>query len=552
VRDELRAHRHDVLAGSALVMTHQLCEAFVPVVIGLAVDRAIATSSVPALLRWTSVTVGLFVVLALAARAGYYRLDRATEAISHDLRCRLTERLVDPRGAAQAEQLGRTVNIATSDADRVGHAAEALGISAGAIAALGGGGLFLVAMSWQLGLVVAVGLPIVVLLAGRLAGPIEARSAREQDAMAAAAGVATDLLLGLRVLKGLGAEAAASQRYWHTSEAARVGRTHAARALGAYEGATLAIAGVFLVVVTAVGADLALDGRLTVGALIASVGLAQFLVGPLTRLAAIGPAAARANASAARVAALLDGEVAVHETTEPLDPVDLAGAPDQALALDAVVSGHLDGCELRVGRGEWLGVVAGAAAHDLLDLLARRRDPDDGVVRVGRHDVRDLALEDLRAQVMVADHHAALLGDTLEANVRDGGDLDLERVLHSTTVDEVARVLPGGAHGDIGVDGARLSGGQRQRLLLARAVASDAPILVLHDPTTAVDAATDVEITSRVHTLRERATTVVVTTDPAWLARCDRVVVLRDGRVVAEGTHAELLADHADYREVVA
>ena len=545
--DELRAHRRDVLCGSALVMTHQLCEAFVPVVIGLAVDRAIATSSVPALLRWVAVTIALFVVLALAARAGYYRLDRATEAISHDLRCRLTERLVDPRGAVHAEQLGRTVNIATSDADRVGHAAEALGISAGAIAALVGGGLFLVAMSWQLGVVVALGLPIVVLLAGRLAGPIEARSAREQDAMAAAAGVATDLLLGLRVLKGLGAEAAASQRYLRTSEAARVGRTHAARALGAYEGVTLAIAGVFLVVVTAVGADLAMDGRITVGALIASVGLAQFLVGPLTRLAAIGPAAARANASAARVAGLLDGDHAVHETDVPAARAD----SPRALTFDSVDSGHLARCDLQVGDGEWLGVVAGAEAHDLMDLLARRRDPARGAVRLGEHDLRDLALDDLRAQVMVADHHAALLGDTIEANVRDGGDVEMDRVAHATTVDEVARVLPGGVHGDIGVDGARLSGGQRQRLLLARAVASDAPILVLHDPTTAVDAATDVEITSRVRALRGRATTVLVTTDPAWLARCDRVVVLREGRVAAEGTHADLLAGDAAYREVV-
>ena len=544
MRDELRAHRRDVVGGSALVMAHQLCEAFVPVVIGLAIDRAIETSSVPALLRWVAVTIVLFAVLALAARLGYHRLDRATEAISHDLRCRLTARLVDPRGAARSEQLGRTVNVATSDADRVGHVAEAVGISAGAVAALGGGGLFLLATSWQLGVVVLLGLPVVVLLAHRLAGPIEARSAREQDAMAAAAGVATDLLLGLRVLKGLGAEPAASLRYRRSSEAACTGRTHAARALGAYEGATLAIAGVFLVVVTWVGAQLAVDGAISVGALIASVGLAQFLVGPLTRLAAIGPAAARANASAERVAALLDAPPAVLDPSEPVHP-----GPG-ALALDDVTGGRLVGCTLALEPGEWLGVVAGAEAHDLVDLLARRRDPIAGALRLAGVDVRQVSLDELRARVVVADHHAALLADSVRDNVRDGGELDLRIVLAATTVDEFVASLPGGAEGDVGVDGGRLSGGQRQRLLLARAVATGAPVLVLHDPTTAVDAATDVEIARRVRRLRCDAT-MLVTTDPAWLAVCDRVVVLRDGRVAAEGTHLDLLADDPAYREAV-
>ena len=125
--------------------------------------------------------------------------------------------------------------------------------------------------------------------------------------------------------------------------------------------------------------------------------------------------------------------------------------------------------------------------------------------------------------------------------------------MRATALDDVIAALPHGTASAVGGGGTALSGGQRQRLCLARAVAGDPPVLVLHDPTTAVDAATEARVAAGVRALRAGRTTIVVTTSPAWLAACDRVLVLGgDGTVRTGGTHAELLSGDADYRTLVA
>ncbi|MGW4056613.1 ATP-binding cassette domain-containing protein, partial [Streptomyces sp. NPDC004779] len=199
-----------------------------------------------------------------------------------------------------------------------------------------------------------------------------------------------------------------------------------------------------------------------------------------------------------------------------------------------------------------------AAAQDLLLALARETDPADGRVELDGVPLTELDPGLLRRAVLVAHHDADLFeGSLLDvvragASTADGADPHaVEAALAASGADEVARVLPGGADTVLAERGRSLSGGQRQRVALARALAADRPVLVLHDPTTAVDTVTESRIAARLREVRQGRTTVLITTSPALLATTDRVVVLDGGTVTADGTHAELLADDETYRTAV-
>ena len=155
--------------------------------------------------------------------------------------------------------------------------------------------------------------------------------------------------------------------------------------------------------------------------------------------------------------------------------------------------------------------------------------------------------------MLVAAHDAELFADTVRANVGAAapGDRDLTPALAAARADQVVDALADGFDTVVAEHGRTLSGGQRQRVALARALAADPPVLVLHDPTTAVDSVTEAEIAAGLRTLRHGRTTVVVTSSPALLAVADRVVLVDGGRVTALGRHGRLLADRARYREVV-
>ena len=547
IRSVLRPQRADVALSAGLVTVHQICEALVAVVIGIVVDQAIRTGDVGRVAAWLGALAAVFAVLASSALVGYYRMGRVAETIAHDLRERIGVRVVDPRGGTErVARPGEVLSLASSDARRVGDVADAVAGGLSAVVVLVGGGAYLLTTSWRLGTVVLLGLPVLVWLSQRLATPLEARSEAEQSAAAHASGVATDLISGLRVLKGLGAEAAAAARYRTVSRAARDGRIHAARYVGLTEGVTLVLAGIFVAVVAWVGGRLAVAGTISVGELVAAVGLAGFLVGPLQRLSGLPADLAVLRASAGRLATLLDAAPAV---------ADGDRAPSRAgdLVLGGVTGGTLRGLDLTVAAGTWVGVVAPDLrdAASLLDLLARRADPDGGSVRYGGVSLAELRLPDLRTTVLVGDHDAVLFEGTVADNVAARDPDVLASVAAATAADEVITALPGGAASPVGERGRWLSGGQRQRVALARAVAADPEVLVLHDPTTAVDAATEHRVAAGLRRARAGRTTVLVTTSPALLAVCDRVVVVRDGTVAADGTHATLAAGDAAYRAAV-
>ncbi|SCF13623.1 putative ABC transport system ATP-binding protein [Streptomyces sp. LcepLS] len=553
LRGTVRGQGRRVGVAAVLGCVHQLGEAMTPVLIGVVIDQAVAGRDGGRLVLWLVVLAVVYVCLSWSFRLGALAGERSAEEAGHVLRLAVVRRVLDARGGAESDRLsGELANVATEDAKRVGAVTMALMNGIWALAGITVSAVALLLTSVPLGLVVLLGTPVLLWLGHLLSKPLERRSEAEQDQAAGAAGVAADLVAGLRVLRGLGAQGAAVERYRRTSRVSLVATLRAARAESWQSGLVLALTGCFLALIAWVGGRLALDGSLSLGQLVSAVGLALFLVGPLETFAWVNAELAQGRASAARIAKVLGAGPAVAGGEEPV-PADARGE----LRLNGVRLRGLDGVDLRVPAGRLTGIAVSdpALADALLDCLGREADPEAGAVELDGVPLTRVDPAALRAAVLVARHDAALFEGSLAANVVAAGE-DPDGVaagpaMAAADADEVARALPYGAGTDVGEGGRSLSGGQRQRVLLARALHAAPPVLVVHDPTTAVDAATEARIARGLGDFRRGRTTVVVTNSPALLAVTDHVVFLDGGRVGAEGTHEELARTHETYRGTV-
>ena len=552
VRGQLRR----VALGSALGCVHQLGEALVPVLIGVVIDQAVAGRNAGRLMLWLGVLALMYVTLSWSFRLGAKAGERGAEEAAHTLRLAIVGRVLDARGGAEEGRLpGELANVATEDAKRVGAVNMALMSGIWAIAGVAVSAVALLLISVTLGLIVLLGTPVLLWLGHLLSKPLERRSEAEQDRAAHASGVAADLVAGLRVLKGLGAQQAAVERYRRTSRVSLAATLRSARAESWQTGLVLALTGGFIALIALVGGRLALNGSLTLGQLVSAVGLALFLLGPLETFAWVNAELAQGRASAARVAEVLATAPAVVEGDEPVaEPVR------GELRVRGVRLGGLDGVDLDLRAGQLTGIAVTdpAGAEALLRCLGRETDPESGSVELDGVPLTRLDPTGLRAAVLVAAHDAALFEGSLAANVTpeeepasEEADLRTEHAMAAARADEVAESLPYGVATGVGEGGRSLSGGQRQRVLLARALRAGSPVLVVHDPTTAVDTVTEARIAEGLREHRQGRTTIVVTNSPALLAVTDHVILLDAGRVGAEGTHADLVRTDATYRTAV-
>ncbi|HWJ62517.1 MAG TPA: ABC transporter ATP-binding protein [Acidimicrobiales bacterium] len=544
---------------SVLFVTHQVGELLVPVLAGITIDRAIVHGDGASLGRWLLLIALVFATLSTSWRWADRTISTAMEGVGHDLRLELAARAVDHRGIADRPPAGQVVSIASSDVDAVMQYPEALFLRAGSMAALTSVAVVVLWVSPPLGFLILLGLPPVLWLLQVLTKPIEGRLSVQQEHVGRAAAVATDLLRGLRPLKGLHAERVASQRYRAASRRSLDAGLHATRLIAAQQGLATVITGVFVAVIALLAGRQAADGTITIGQLIAAVGATQFLVGPLGWVAMAATMGAAARASATRVANLLDAPAAVVAGDAPTPADAPASADAPAVELRTVEHASLRGLDLAVAPGSLVAVAAsdGPDAEALIDLLGRWRDAEHGTVALHGVDVTTLPIDAVRRQVLVSEHDAALFDGTVRAAITGpAGDgaagPPIDPVLVASGVDEMVEALADGLDTAIADRGLALSGGQRQRLVLARALAADPPVLVLHEPTTAVDAVTEDRIAHGLREQRRGRTTVVVTSSPALLAVADVVAHVEGGTVTATGRHEDLLASSPSYRALVA
>ncbi|MEV6346488.1 ABC transporter ATP-binding protein [Actinoplanes sp. NPDC051851] len=541
--------------GTVLAGVYQGCAALVPILIGVIVDRAVGTGDVAELLVWVLALALLFLVLVVNYRFGARNLQRAIAEEGHRLRVEVAGRILDPRGLRTDRQAGDLLTVTGVDSDYTSYVLDHIPRIASAVVAVAVSAATLLLISWPLGLIVLIATPVVLGVLA-LTGPmISRRVAEQQERGGRATSLATDLVTGLRPLRGIGAQDAAADRYRTVSRDALGATLRAARTQNVYQGVSTGLSTLLAGGIAIAAGWFALTGRISVGQFITVIGSAQFLIEPFGILAVVPSWVAAARASADRVASVVQGGSVLPEG----GPVPSGLGYD--LRLSDVSYGPLKGLDLHVRPGEFVGVVAHrpADAEALVRLLAVP-DAYDGDVLLGGVRLESVDRNRARGLLHVEPHRTDLFTGTLAGNIDlhgDGGER-LTGVLRAAAADEVADLHPAGLEMPITERGSNLSGGQRQRVTLARALLAAPPLLVLHDPTTAVDAVTEQAVADGIRALRHAPgsadggfATVVITSSPALLAAADRVVVIDAGAVTAEGAHADLSTRDETYQRTV-
>jgi len=316
-----------------------------------------------------------------------------------------------------------------------------------------------------------------------------------------------------------------------------------------------------LLAVLWLGGRRVIAGDLSLGSFVAFNAYVTMLVWPLRVLGQRVTTLQKAVGASARISEVLEAEP---QLREPRHPVKLGGPIRGDVRLEDVQFGHegdrpvLHGLDLHVPAGQSLALVGatGSGKSTIAGLLARLYDPDEGAVRLDGHDVRELRIADVRRAVALVFEETFLFTDTVRENIRfgrpDAGNDDVERAAALAGATEFIADLPDEYETVLGERGFSLSGGQRQRIAIARAILANPAVLVLDDATSAVDATKEHEIRAALTTVMEGRTTLVIAHRPATIALADRVAVLEGGRIVEEGTHAELLQRSMRYRMLLA
>jgi ABC-type multidrug transport system fused ATPase/permease subunit len=480
---------------------------------------------------------------------------------------------------------GEILSVSASDSDQFGALTEVVTRAVGALVAYLAVAVIILNTSVRMGVVVLVAAPVLVLLAAPLLRPLERRQAIERSQSSELTSMATDIVAGLRILRGIGGERTFAENYASQSQKVRRAGVSAGNWQAAVEGTGVLFSGLFLVTLTWMGARQVAVGALTVGQLISFFGYAVFMVWPIQTFFELVQKWVRGLISARKTIAVLGQEPPWGRPTEQLrlpSGVELvddeSGFVAPAGLLTVVVSALPDDSAALADRlGRYLATdhdpisldideaIKGRAAKRererqaaaRMELAARDRVVAERRwgVRVGPVDLADVDIADVRRHILVSDTGSLVFAGTLQTAIDPHGILtreQAEEALHTAAAEDVFESLAGGWQGVLEERGRGLSGGQRQRVVLARALARDPQVLVLVEPTSAVDAHTEALIASRLADARRGRTTVVTTVSPLLLHHADRVAFMVDGRVVATGTHEELLRDNGPYRQVVA
>lgn len=533
---------HTLLLGMTFGIVWMSSQALMPAVIGRAIDRGVADQDRTALLQYAGVMLAIGIVQAVSG------IMRHRFAVTNWLTAayrtvQLVGRQAVHLGGALPRKVstGEVVAIGTTDLSHLGGVMDVTARFAGAVVSFVVVAVVLLQTSTTLGLVVLLGVPLLMLLVGPLLSPLQQRSARQRELTGRLSNTASDIVGGLRVLRGVGGEQVFHDRYVRESQATRRAGVRVAKVQSLLDALQVLLPGVFVVLVVWLGARYAVQGRISPGELVAFYGYSAFLMIPLRTATEFANKFVRARVAARRVCRVLE------LTPDHAEPASPAAPPEPGGELTDARSG------LRVRPGTLVAVVSeqpdeSAALADRLGLCAAEVDDE---VRLGGVPLSALRRADVRRRVVVSDTGSTLFSGRLGDRLDVAGTGGVERALDTASAADVLDALPERLDTVLAERGRSLSGGQRQRLVLARALTTDPEVLVLVEPTSAVDAHTEARIAARLRAQRAGRTTVVTTTSPLMLDAVDEVALLRDGVVVATGTHATLLETRPDYRAIV-
>ena len=507
-----------------------------PGVIGQAINAGLIARNQAALVGWGLAVIAVGVATALSAMF-VERYETRLRVEPAYLTMRLVNRQVCALGAAVGRKVsaGDLVTVGVSDISLIGQVLEvgARGIGGGLTGFIAVGVAMLLA-SWQVGLLVLVAVPLVVLVTARFARTLRGRQSQVRTDQRELADVAVDIVRGLRVLRGLGGEELFARRYREASQRLRMSTLGQGRSTAMLGATRTLLPGMLL------AGELVLAHRLGAGQVVAFYGYATYLTIPTNQITLAVTKAMQGHVAAANVVRLLG----IEPDIEP-------GAGTGALPDHGVLADPASG--LRVPAVGLTAVVCPAA--DALALAYRfGRQVESGVTYAGTP-LADLPLAGVRERIVVATAQEHLFAGPLRRELDpedrlDGSDEPLWAAIDAAAARDIVEFLPNGLDTDVAAGGREFSGGQQQRLRLARALMADPEVLILIDPTSAVDANTENQMAEGTARLRDGRATVVFTTSILLLRRADHVALVLNGTVAAEGSHESLMADER-YRSLV-
>jgi ATP-binding cassette subfamily B protein len=546
-------------AGIALVLS-AAATLVIPMAVRRVIDLGFASHDSIFIDRYFAMLIVIGLVLALASAARFYYVNWLGERVVADLRSDVFRHVAD-LGPAFFERThsGELMSRLTADTTQIqAIVGSSLSQALRSLIMLMGALIMMFVTSVHLSLLVLLAVPLTVIPLIAFGRRVRRLSRRAQDTLAEASAYAAENLAASRTMQAFAYEGMAASRYRGAVEEA----FQAAR-LRMSARAVLTALAMFLVVasITGVlwfGAAAVIDGSMTVGRLSQFVLYSVFAGAAFAQVSEIWGDVNQAAGAAERLTELLALTPDIRSPARPVPlPVPARGMVEFANVRFAYPGRPklptLSDVSFRVEPGETVALVgpSGAGKSTVFNLLLRFFDPQSGEVRIDGVDARDASLAELRARMALVPQDVALFAGTIADNIRygrpDADDEAVHRAAVAAQADDFIRTLPNGYATRLGERGVTLSGGQRQRLAIARAILKDAPILLLDEATSALDAESEALVQRALERLMVGRTTLVIAHHLATVQKAKRILVMDKGRLVEEGTHAELIAKGALY-----
>lgn len=526
----------------------------------LVIDEGFATGSPDLLMSSIGVFVTLILLLAAGTYVRFYFVSWVGERVSADIRLAVYARLVRMHPAFFEENQPTEIQsrITTDTTLLQTVIGSSVSIALRNVFMFFGGLVLLFVTNPKLATIVIVSAPVVIspiILFGRR---VRRLSRSSQDTLADVGSHAGESLRHIKIVQAFNHEARDLEVFSDRVDIAFAVAVRRIRQRAWLVATVMVLVLAAIAVMLIVGGQDVLAGQTTAGELAAFIFYAFIVAGAVGAISEVWAELQRAAGATERLMELLNARPALAEPSQPRQPT-LPGAvafervsfryptrPDAAVLTDI---------ELVVQPGETVALVgpSGAGKSTILDLIQRFYDPTDGVVSVAGVDARELALETLRGQIAFVPQNPVLFAGTVRENVRYGdasaNDIRVEAALRAAHATDFVDALEAGLDTRVGEDGQGLSGGQRQRLAIARALLPEPRILLMDEATSALDAMSEQAIRQTIAELKGRCTIVIVAHRLSTVAHADRIVVLVEGRIAAEGTHEALLRENGLYRD---